>query len=218
MHSSNLGAKLFYFPDEKQLLQETLTKPLPQVTYELGDIAYHSNKSSDTDDDFCIISKEPGLGLYPANGIPEIRWLSSDPVRVIDNHFGIPVGKTDILKPPKSFPTPVTRYTLCDMTVTWHMYGGNDFKIPDSESKKKNVQFSETQLSTTVSFSKSNKNEVTITSNFDKKKTNMNWILKGGVNRDHGVHMELHLNKASEYFLICNGNDVNLLCISNITI
>lgn len=195
MHSSNLGAKLFYFPDEKQLLQETLTKPLPQVTYELGDIAYHSNKSSDTDDDFCIISKEPGLGLYPANGIPEIRWLSSDPVRVIDNHFGIPVGKTDILKPPKSFPTPVTRYTLCDMTVTWHMYGGNDFKIPDSESKKKNVQFSETQLSTTVSFSKSNKNEVTITSNFDKKKTNMNWILKGGVNRDHDVHMELHLNK-----------------------
>ncbi|XP_072387744.1 autophagy-related protein 2 homolog A isoform X1 [Diabrotica undecimpunctata] len=196
MHSSNLGAKLFYFPDEKQLIQqETLSKPLPQVTYELGDIAYHSSRSSDTDDEFCIIGKEPGLGLYPANGIPDIRWLSSDPVRVIDNHFNIPVGKTDLLKPPKSFPTPITRYTLCDMTVVWHMYGGNDFKVAESENKKKTVQFSETQLNDTVSFSKGNKNEVHITSHMDKKKANMNWIVKGGVNRDHDVHMELHLNK-----------------------
>ncbi|CAG9834337.1 unnamed protein product [Diabrotica balteata] len=196
MHSSNLGAKLFYFPDEKQLIQqETLSKPLPQVTYELGDIAYHSSRSSDTDDEFCIIGKEPGLGLYPANGIPDIRWLSSDPVRVIDNHFNIPVGKTDLLKPPKSFPIPITRYTLCDMTVVWHMYGGNDFKVAESENKKKTVQFSETQLNDTVSFSKGNKNEVHITSHMDKKKANMNWIVKGGVNRDHDVHMELHLNK-----------------------
>ncbi|CAG9863843.1 unnamed protein product [Phyllotreta striolata] len=195
--ASNPGAKLFYFPDEKQLQRDEFRPPL-QVTYELGDVAAHrSSRGSDTDDEFCIVADEPGLGLYPADGVPEIRWLSSDPVRIVDNHFGLPAGKADALKAPKSFPTPVARYTLCDMTVAWHMYGGNDFKLVDGESGKKNVQFSETQLNTTVTFSKgnNNRNEVNITTNLDKKKANMNWILKGGVNRDHDVHMELHLNK-----------------------
>ncbi|KAG5882217.1 hypothetical protein JTB14_024728 [Gonioctena quinquepunctata] len=174
--SAAAGAKVFYFPDEQQLFQQdTPSKPLPQVTCELGN--------------------EPGLGLFPKNGVPEIKWLSSDPVRVINNHFSIPVGKTDILKPPKSFPNSLTRYTLCDMTVVWHMYGGHDFKLSDSESKKKTVNFSDTRLSDTVSFSNSDRKGVSITSFADKKKLDLPWLLKGGVNRDHNVHMELHLNK-----------------------
>lgn len=56
------GARLFYFPDEKHPQQDNI-KPLPQVTYELGDVAFHSNKSSDTDDEFCIIGNEASLGI-----------------------------------------------------------------------------------------------------------------------------------------------------------
>ncbi|CAG9820878.1 unnamed protein product [Phaedon cochleariae] len=193
--SSNAGAKLFYFPDEAQQLQDLPHKPLPQVTSELGDITFHSNKSSDTDDDFCIIGNEPGLGLFPRSGLPEINWLSSDPVRIVDNHFAVPVGKTDLLKPPKSFPSPIIRYTLCDMTVVWNMYGGNDFKLADSEIKKKTVNFSDSSLSHTVSFSKTDQSEVKITNNLDKKKANVVWVLRGGVNRDLNVHMEFHLSK-----------------------
>ncbi|KAJ8968662.1 hypothetical protein NQ314_002185, partial [Rhamnusium bicolor] len=189
------GAKLFFFPDEHHFLKNLPRSNPPQVTCDLGDIAYNPNKSSDTDDEFCFVGNEAGLGLFPKDGIPEIKWLTSDPVRVVDNHFSIPIGKTDLLKPPKHFPTPTMRYTLCDMTIVWHMYGGNDFKLLNKENKKKTVNFSDTQPYDSVSFSNRNKGEVTITNNLDKKKASVPWLLRGGVNRDLNVLMELQLNK-----------------------
>lgn len=59
---ANDGAKLFFFPDENATFQEA-GKPPPQVTTELGDVTYPSNKSSDTDDDFCFIGDEAGSGI-----------------------------------------------------------------------------------------------------------------------------------------------------------
>lgn len=35
--------------------------------------------------------------------------------------------KTDLLQAPVDFPMALVRYTLCEMTITWHMYGGSDF-------------------------------------------------------------------------------------------
>ncbi|KAJ8967900.1 hypothetical protein NQ317_015422 [Molorchus minor] len=191
------GAKLFFFPDEHHQLPQEPPGETPQlVTCELGEVPYSTLCTcSDTDDEFCFVGNEAGLGLFPKSGLPEIKWLTSDPVRVVDNHFSIPVGKTDLLKPPKNFPIPIMRYTLCEMTVVWHMYGGNDFKVPDKDSKKKTVNFSDTHLSDSISFSNTGRGEVNIGSNLDKKKANIPWILRGGVNRDHSVLMELQLNK-----------------------
>ncbi|XP_060533459.1 autophagy-related protein 2 homolog B isoform X2 [Cylas formicarius] len=190
------GTKVFYFPDEKdRILSKTQSKFLPQVTAELGDLKdYHFNVSSDTDDEFCIIGSEVGSEMFPKDGVSEIQWLTDEPVRVIENHFCSPIGKRDLLQPPKHFPTPVVRYTLCEMTVVWQMYGGNDFKEPDQENRKKEVRFSEKQLSHKVTFSNS-KNQVSIDAETDKKLIGMHWMERGGENRDHNVLMELQLNK-----------------------
>lgn len=71
----------------------------------------------------------------PKGSLPEVRTLCKSPVRVVDNHFSVPVGKADLLKAPKHYPDPVYRYTLREMTIIWHMYGGLDFK-PVPHSKK----------------------------------------------------------------------------------
>lgn len=137
--------------------------------------------------------------MQPKNGIPEIRWLTEDPLRVIDNHFSIPVGKADLLKPPKNYPTPVMRYTLCEMSVVWHMYGGNDFKSNSSSGKeKKTVNFSDLCIHEGVGYSNTRSGEVIFTNFGEKKKPTHNWQIQGGVNRDHDVLMELQLNKVCQ--------------------
>lgn len=69
-------------------------------------------------------------------GRPIIRLLTEQPIRIVDNHFSMCAGRTDSLLSPKYYPTPVSKYTLTDMTLVWHMYGGSDFCQP-----KKNVNF-----------------------------------------------------------------------------
>ena len=64
--------------------------------------------------------------------------LSEDPLRIVDNHFTLPLGKPDLLKAPENFPMAVMRYTLCEMTIVWHLYGGQDFE-EDSDKDKENV-------------------------------------------------------------------------------
>lgn len=74
--------------------------------------------------------------------IPEVRLLTNDAIRVVDNHFSVPVSKVDDLKAPKTYPNAVSKYTLREMTVVWHMYGGHDFaksKPEESLTAKKQV-------------------------------------------------------------------------------
>ena len=115
--------------------------PLPQVEMDLGDISKYETQqkpiqpavrklSSDSDDDFCIVADEerPNYG--------EVSVVQTeDPIRIIDNHFTAPQGKPDLLKAPQDFPMAVQRYTLCEMTLVWHMFGGHDF--PNDDDKKK---------------------------------------------------------------------------------
>lgn len=184
------GAKMFFFPDEGQLIEN---KPLPQVTSELGDITFRSsNRSSDTDEDFIFIGDEAGVGIMPKNGLPQIRWLVDDSLRLVDNHFAIPVGKTDVLKAPKDFPTPVMRYTLCEMTVQWKLYAGRDFRSSDDKSEKKTVNFSDGQNA--VLYTNRNTGEISFQSK-PQKKQKANWIENGGVNRNHDIVIDIQLNK-----------------------
>ena len=63
----------------------------------------------------------------------------------MDNHFSVPTGKPDLLKAPQGFPMAVMRYTLCEMSLVWHLYGGHDFPTEEelkqhkSKNRAKNV-------------------------------------------------------------------------------
>lgn len=94
------------------------------------------SETEDADEDFCILGEEAGAGIMPRHGIPEVRWLSEESLRIVDNHFSIPLGKTDLLKAPRHYPAAVLRYTLCEMTLIWHMYGGKDFENSEAIAKK----------------------------------------------------------------------------------
>lgn len=117
--------------------------PLPQVEMDLGDISKYDTPpkrsqpatrkvSSDSDEDFCIVADEerPTYGDVPV-------MQSEDPIRIIDNHFSAPHGKPDLLKAPADFPMAVQRYTLCEMSLVWHMFGGHDFPTDDDKKKER---------------------------------------------------------------------------------
>jgi autophagy-related protein 2 len=125
--------------------QEIDFDPLPQVEMELGDILKYetispkmshdtTNKKrcSESDDDFCIVAEEE-RPCY-SNDIPVLP--TEDPIRIVDNHFSAPHGKPDLLKAPADFPMAIQRYTLCEMTLVWHLYGGRDFDENDRKKER----------------------------------------------------------------------------------
>jgi autophagy-related protein 2 len=78
--------------------------------------------------------------------------LTDEPIRLMENHFSVPLGRTDILKAPKHYPNPVMRYALQEMSVVWHLYGGEDFGISESlkSSRGNDKGSSETYAQTTL--------------------------------------------------------------------
>lgn len=70
------------------------------------------------------------LKLQTNCGVSKLK-IDGDPIRIVDNHFSIPIGKPDLLRAPPNFPMAVSRYTLCEMSVTWHLHGGHDFPKKD---------------------------------------------------------------------------------------
>ena len=122
--------EVFFFPDESQPILQMCGSPEKYHKVEFG------VEIEDLNDEFCILGEEAGTGIMPRHGVPEVRWLCQESLRIIDNHFAIPLGKTDLLKAPRHFPPPVLRYTLCEMSLIWHMYGGKDFEVSQSSTKK----------------------------------------------------------------------------------
>ena len=132
---SEKQVEVFFFPDESNLLLQTESSPEATKATEVQET--HLEEEEDPDEDFCILGEEAGVGILPRHGVPEIRWLCPESIRIVENHFSIPLGKTDLLKAPKHFPLPVLRYTLCEMNLIWHMYGGKDFGNPQPVAKKR---------------------------------------------------------------------------------
>ncbi|XP_049276708.1 autophagy-related protein 2 homolog A isoform X1 [Anopheles funestus] len=217
---------------------DTGVEALPQVTKELGDVnklnqhRVESNVSSggshfaqrkissDTDDDFCIIADEerPHRDDSHNQEVP----VSEDPIRIVDNHFSIPSGKPDLLKAPEDFPSAVERYTICEMTVTWHIYGGRDFLTKEDRRRKAKqpmavgvVSKSEKQttvpttvgtvhLPTALPMSEAYKSGVSYSKGSPSVSfggpTNaalakLTWKTRGGPDRKHDVTMEIHISK-----------------------
>ncbi|KAK3878072.1 hypothetical protein Pcinc_017284 [Petrolisthes cinctipes] len=117
-------------------LKEALKEPLDNPFEEC---------SSGTDEEFCIIDDAPGTGIKSPSGEPQVRILTQDPIIIIDNHFTVPLGKVDQLKAPKHFPVSLLKYTLQELTVVWHIYGGSDFKAdPVPAGKVRHVTIKDT--------------------------------------------------------------------------
>ncbi|KAM3960547.1 LOW QUALITY PROTEIN: autophagy-related protein 2 homolog A-like [Aphomia sociella] len=85
-----------------------------------------SGDGSNTDDEYCIIEAQAAQDNDLAE--PIVTWLGQGPTHMYDHHFIEPAVREDVLKAPKSFPMPLYRYNLCEMSVTWTMFGGNDFR------------------------------------------------------------------------------------------
>ncbi|XP_031843330.1 autophagy-related 2 [Nomia melanderi] len=200
--------EVFFFPDEPHPPARTvpeLCKSPEQCAKPECNI-----EADDSNEDFCILGEEAGTGIMPRHGVPEVRWLCQESLRIIDNHFAIPLGKTDLLRAPRHFPVPILRYTLCEMTLIWHMYGGRDFDAAPPIKKQviinDNVARPNSNLTPErsswcdgVAFNKSNPNEVHFGSvpNSPRKKVKepTEWQALGGPGRRHDILMELQLNK-----------------------
>ncbi|XP_017127168.1 autophagy-related protein 2 homolog A [Drosophila elegans] len=114
-----------YYQQSQVLTQTSLGT---QVQQELGSLGNASLEERDFD----IIHDEE-IGRMDKFGIKQI-YISEDPLQIVDNHFELPHEKVDLLRPPANFPVAESSYTLCEMTFTWHLYGGRDF--PDEPLKK----------------------------------------------------------------------------------
>ncbi|XP_075983297.1 autophagy-related 2 isoform X2 [Anticarsia gemmatalis] len=98
-----------------------------------------NSDGGNTDDEYCFVETQVSTQDNDLDE-PVVNWIGPGPVYMCDNHFTVPAARTDVLKAPKSFPLPMLRYTLCEMSVTWNMYGGNDFRpASDAPPAKKTV-------------------------------------------------------------------------------
>lgn len=173
---------------------------------------------SNTDDEFCILEDDPGVGLIPKNGGPQVRILTDEPIKIIENHFSIPPGKSDVLKAPKHYPNPLFLLKFKELSLVWYLYGGNDFKKKTKSKRngtdakidnrgKHGVTFSDQGLDNiAVSFCKvTPKNFDSGVVQFSMEHVTINenqgsfspdsWLHKGGSERNHDVLMELHMTK-----------------------
>ncbi|KAL7049279.1 hypothetical protein ACKWTF_003650 [Chironomus riparius] len=182
--------------------------PLPQVEMDLGDITKYDlpkqapetenkKKYSDSDDDFCFVADEERPQY---NEIPVLQ--TDDPIRIVDNHFSAPNGKPDLLKAPSDFPMAVQRYTLCEMSLVWHIYGGRDFDENDRKKEREEREelnrraFTNYPMSEVYKMGVSyTKGSPSLTLGGSSHSNKLTWKTRGGYCRKHDVLMEIHLNK-----------------------
>lgn len=188
----------------KTAMETEVTEALPQVATELGNIsrpqpmkATPRRVSSDTEDGFCIIAHEE----KPRCRYEEVE-TTADSIQIVDSHFN-PPGKPDLLKAPENFPMAVMRYTVCEMTVTWQLFGGHDFPKPSDKptqmpSKPTATIKSRQKMSEAykmgVSYSKGSPS-VSFGSGTSGSHRKLTWKERGGSNRDHNTLMEFYISK-----------------------
>lgn len=195
--------EVFYFPDEGR-------NDGHEVAYDwaAGDL--------DSDSDFYFVENEPITSHLPEGKHPTVHFLSDKPIQVIENHFNISLGKTDFLLPPKYYPSPVYRYTLSDMNLVWHMFGGSDFSTISPPKKKLTFDFQEQSPACRISVNTGNTDPMSYQflnskleegSKVDNRKEkndgpktkrgskSTKWFTSGGPGRELDVLMQLHFSK-----------------------
>ncbi|OQV11990.1 Autophagy-related protein 2-like protein A [Hypsibius exemplaris] len=153
-----------------------------------------ANESDIDDDDFCIIDEEFGVGIPLKSGEPSLKFLSLEPIKIVENHFDQPLAAVDQLKSPDSYPVPTVRFSLREMSLVWCIYGGKDFdSSPDTPAKKLGPQ---NRLNSAPAKLGEVRNPSLKSDKLDQQHSKSpSWLRQGGPGRDHSVLMELHLNK-----------------------
>ncbi|XP_064403938.1 autophagy-related protein 2 homolog B-like isoform X2 [Halichondria panicea] len=97
----------------------------------------HSSIFSESEDDFCFVDTPTSTRVSPGSR-PQMKSLleRGERIDLVDNHFSLPDGHTNQLQRPKHFPEPVTQFTLREMTIVWHLYGGSDFSPPTPPTQR----------------------------------------------------------------------------------
>ncbi|CAM4578212.1 unnamed protein product [Lepidochelys olivacea] len=186
---------VYLFPGENSAGGKPCPPPpaaLPPAPVEVG-LDFCSSEGSEEEseatdnDDFCILDA-PGMGIPPKDGEPVVTKLLEGPVPIKDGYFSRPLGSTDLLKAPAHFPLPESRVMLREISVVWHLYGGQDFGIGratpgHAHSPRMRPSLSSARSSPSRS-SMANRPQNT-------------WRTQGGTGRLHDLLMEIQLTKVS---------------------
>lgn len=121
-------------------------------------------------------------------GSHEVHMLSQQSIEVTENFIRKPTSSYDHLKAPDKFPDPEYQYTLREMSVVWHIYGGSDFSQPRRGSS------TERNKGLTKGMQSSSPREQRKSDGGGKTRKH-SWRHRGGDWRDFNVLMELDLNK-----------------------
>ncbi|CAF3441805.1 unnamed protein product [Rotaria sp. Silwood1] len=148
---------------------------------------------------FEFIDREIGMCRPPKNGICEVHVLSETPIQIHENHFAKPLERNDILNAPAHLPVPTLRFSIRQLSVVWHIYGGSDFAIPKpNDSHEQPVQLN---INESVRFSTSSGSSPTqekaggrLYSSYDT--TRVARHERGGPCRDLRTSMEFSISKA----------------------
>ncbi|XP_033148965.1 LOW QUALITY PROTEIN: autophagy-related protein 2 homolog A [Drosophila busckii] len=180
---SNIMLQSFYQP-------KTTENSLPQINEELGSIFNVQTLEEKVEKDFHII-RDDELYFMDQFGVQKI-FISEDPLRIVDDHFCLPNNRADVLRPPEHFPVTEQSYTLCEMTFTWHLFGGKDF--PDHDYSTRSTSY--VNISKISGMSETYKQGVSEPQNksekrFDKETCNESQISM----RNSEVLVEIQLSK-----------------------
>nr|KAF6499082.1 hypothetical protein HJG59_001159 [Molossus molossus] len=109
---------LFLFPDESGNVSQE-----PGPTY--ASFTHH------------LISDAVTATIQEKEEEPVVKIMVDDAIVIRDNYFSLPVKKTDTSRAPSHFPIPVVRYAVKEVSLVWHLYGGEDFGIAPPTSPAK---------------------------------------------------------------------------------
>ncbi len=106
-------------------------------------------------------------------------------------------AQVDQLKHPKHFPDPVIIYSLRELTIVWHLYGGRDFTIPLSPPSSCSPTTMKKHKAAAATATSQDGEHVAYHNRGGVRNV---WKRKGGVGRDHDVLMEIELNKVRNVY------------------
>ncbi|XP_063146359.1 autophagy-related protein 2 homolog B isoform X2 [Candoia aspera] len=115
---------LFLFPDESGNLSQAPSPTCASFTPNMINEVIGDAPSEN--DDFCILFA-PKAVISDKEEEPVVKTMVEDAIIIKENHFSLPMKKTDTSKTPLRFPVPLMRYVVKEISLIWHLYGGKDF-------------------------------------------------------------------------------------------
>lgn len=165
--------------------------------------------------------------LQGPGSAPVVKCLleEAEELTVMDDHFSVPVsfqlydnlsrdlhvtvmlcmlfqdGHVDQLQRPRHFPEPVTTYTIRELSITWHLYGGRDFPPASPSSPRLQCRLLSgarkklAHVSPPWGRMKGTCPAGRKGSSKGREQERIDWKSAGGAGRDHAVLIEVEFSK-----------------------